>query len=61
MKLLKKICNCSNLHNGGGVQVASSFINELEYFPEISKDTFFMFLAKSTKILETPKVLKIAY
>lgn len=29
MKFMNICINCSNLHNGGGVQVASSFINEL--------------------------------
>lgn len=59
MKLLKKICiNCSNLHNGGGVQVASSFINELEYFPEISQRYFFYVSSEVYKNIRNPKSFK---
>lgn len=37
---MKVLINAANLHSGGGVQVASSFINELPYFSDNKLELF---------------------
>ena len=37
---MKILINAANLHNGGGVQVASSFINELPFLSSVAVKEF---------------------
>lgn len=55
---MKVLINASNLHNGGGVQVASSFINELQSISEIYQNYFFYVSSEVHKNITNPENFK---
>lgn len=53
---MKRICiNASNLHNGGGVQVATSFIDELSH---LGIDNFYLCILASSEVAENLRKIR---
>lgn len=55
---MRILINASNLHNGGGIQVASSFINELESLDEVTQEYFFYVSSEVNKNIDNAKKFK---
>lgn len=55
---MKILINATNLHNGGGVQVASSFINELQSLDEVTQEYFFYVSSEVNKNIDNARKFK---